>query len=153
MTVRPLADPDPQWFCALLDTASDVYFRYALLPTRRFEYLSPSVSGLTGRSPEDFYEDAALCDGMVASEDRRILRQLLRARRALTTTVRILRHNALVPVELKTVAVIRNKQVVAIEGTARLVGTTSTSTESATEPMQQRLASLMYEVHDLLHKV
>jgi transcriptional regulator len=153
MTVRQLADRDPQWFCALLDTASEVYFRYALLPTRRFEYLSPSVSGLTGRSPEDFYADAALCVGLIAREDRRVLRQLLRARRGLTTTIRILRHNALVPVELKTVTVIRNKQVVAIEGTARLSASAPRSNESATEPMQQRLASLMYEVHDLLHKV
>ena len=166
MNAGPPADRDPQWFCSLLDTATDVYFRYALVPARRFVYLSPSVRVLTGLAPDDFYKDPALCIGLLAREDRRLLRQILRARRALALTMRLNRRGALIPIELRTVAVIRDRQIVAIEGIARLAmngaaqspsnraGETSVVTLPAgSEPVQQRLASLMYEVHDLLHRV
>jgi DNA-binding winged helix-turn-helix (wHTH) protein len=156
MTARPPIDHESDWFRPLLDSAPDVYFRYALSPARRFVYLSPSVSVLTGHPPDDFYEDPTLCVGLVAREDRRVLRQVLRARRGLSLTLRLNRNGALVPLELRTVAVVRDRKVVAIEGLVRLsVSSTSASGQSGpdAEPIQQRLASLMYQVHDLLHRV
>jgi DNA-binding winged helix-turn-helix (wHTH) protein len=154
---------ESEWFRALLDTAADVYFRYALLPARRFVYLSPSVHALTGHTPVDFYADASLCPGLVAREDRRLLHQVLRARRGLTLTLRFICHGAVIPVDLRTIAVVRHRRVVAIEGIARLAGAAprtmaagagvGTAPPFGGEPMQQRLASLMYEVHDLLHRV
>lgn len=166
MTARSVAGHDPEWFCALLDTASDVYFRYAFLPKRRFVYLSPSIRLLTGHSSEDFYADPALCVGLITREDRRLLRQILRARRGVVLTLRLVRHGALVPIELRTVAVIRDRQVVAIEGVARLAASVTSPAETPragsassisltadSKPVQQRLASLMYQVHDLLHRV
>src|SRR6187401_3607963 len=100
-----MGSPPPiQWFCTLLDSASDVYFRYALSPTRRFAYISPSVQVLTGRSTEDFQSDPDLCVSLVAPEDRRLLRRVLRSRRGMVLTLRVIRHGTAVPVELRTVA-------------------------------------------------
>ncbi len=151
----------PHWFCALLDTASDVYFRYALAPERRFAYVSPSVEALTGRPPADFYADRDLCLTLVAARDRRLLRRVLRARRGVTLKLTLMRDDVAIPVEVRTVALVRQGRVVAVEGVARLVaGAAAARVEpvrpvdpNADEPVQQRLAALMYEVHDLLHRV
>lgn len=150
-----------EWFCALLDSATDVYFRYSVEPgRRRLVYVSPSVHGLTGRTPDDFYRDPGLCLAIVAGQDRRLLRQI-RSRRGSTLMLHVVRDELLIPVELRTVALVRNRRVVAIEGVARLVvgartmraGEPLIGAADAAEPVQQRLASLMFEVHNLLHRV
>jgi DNA-binding winged helix-turn-helix (wHTH) protein len=155
--------PPSQWFCALLDTASDVYFRYTLAPRRRgFAYISPAVAVLTGHPPAAFVDDAGLIKRLIAPADRRLLRRMLHARRGLTTRVHLVRDGAVLPVDVRTVALVRARRVVAIEGVARLA-TESSARDSAhrsargaghdAEPAQQRLAALMYEVHDLLHRM
>jgi DNA-binding winged helix-turn-helix (wHTH) protein len=147
------------WFCALLDTASDVYFRYALAPARGFAYVSPSVEALTGRPPADFYADRDLCLTLVAGRDRRLLRRVLRARRGVTLKLTLMRHDVAIPVEVRTVALVRQGRVVAIEGVARLDVAAEEARPGRSDaanndqPVQQRLAALMYEVHDLLHRV
>ncbi|MGE4054662.1 MAG: winged helix-turn-helix domain-containing protein [Vicinamibacterales bacterium] len=145
-----------EWFRALLDTAPDVYFRYALIPAPGFVYLSPSVQTLTSHTSDEFLSDPSLCVTLVPRPDRRILRQVLRARRALTVTLGVLNRGASIPIELRTVPVIHRRQVVAVEGVARLLSSTSALAPPASSPeppTQQRLAALMYEVHDLLHRV
>lgn len=64
----------------------------------------------------------------------------------------------LIPIEVRTVALVRHRRVVAIEGVARLVvgaqaAPAGQETTGGDEPVQQRLAALMFEVHDLLHRV
>src|SRR5580765_5809246 len=148
--------PSIQWFCALLDSAADVYFRYALTPTQRFAYISPSVRVLSGRSPDDFQADPNLCVSLVAAEDRRLLRRVLRSRRPMVLTLHVIRHGTAVPVELRTVAVTRRGRVVAIEGVARLaVAPIAGRVDSHPhpEPTQARLTALMCEVHELLHRM
>lgn len=147
-----------EWFCALLDTASDVYFRYALEPERRLAYVSPSVAALTGYTPDAFYADRHLCFAVVAGADRRLLRKLLRARRDVVTTVHLVRDGVSLPVELRTVALVRRRRLVAIEGVARLAtgashGGPPSPVVPFEQPVQQRLAALLVEVHDLLHRV
>ena len=78
-----------QWFCALLDTAPDVYFRYQLGPDRRVSYVSPSIEALTGHTPAEFYADENLCLGVVARSDRRLLRRILTARRGVVLTLHV----------------------------------------------------------------
>ncbi len=67
----------------------------------------------------------------------------------------MVRNGAAIPIELRTVAVTHSRRVVAIEGVARLAAPAArrASNEPADAPTQQRLAPLMYEVHDLLHRV
>ena len=147
-----------EWFCALLDTASDVYFRYALEPERRLAYVSPAVEALTGHTQDAFYADRHLCFAVVAGADRRLLRRLLRTRRDLVTTVHLVRDGVSLPVELRTVALVRRRRLVAIEGVARLaVGVPRVGPDASAapveQPVQQRLAALLIQVHELLHRV
>lgn len=147
-----------EWFCALLDTAPDVYFRYALEPERRVAYVSPAIATLTGHAPEAFYADPSLCFAIIAGADRRLLRRVLRARRDLVTTVHLVRDGVSLPIELRTVALVRRRRLVAIEGVARLLVGPARDEVRQTgarvdEPVQQRLAALLIEVHDLLHRV
>jgi DNA-binding winged helix-turn-helix (wHTH) protein len=154
--------PSPSgWFCALLDTCRDVYFRYDLVPERRFVYVSPSVEAMTGVAPQAFYADADICGRLVSRDDRRRLAWLLGGRRGRTATLRLVRNGVDLPVDVRVVALVRHRRVVAIEGVATLaVGHRSdagsggpAADRRAAEPVQQRLTSLMVEVHDLLHRV
>lgn len=160
MSTSDSRTPDPDWFRSLLDTADDVYFRYSLVPARGFVYVSPSVRTLTGHEAQAFMDDPALCLGLLAREDRRRLRQVLRAHRGITITVGVLRDGATVPVYIRTVAVVRSRRVVAIEGVARAVAGNDAASGAAGDARQpedlatpRRLAALMYEVHSLLHRV
>ena len=150
------APDDPAgWFCALLDAATDVYFRYSLRPPRGFVYVSSSVQTLAGCSPDEIYRNPDRCLGLIPSDERRLLRQLLRARKGRSLALHVLRRGVAIPIELRTVAVVHHRQVVAIEGVATLsrgAGAAMTPGGQA-EPTQQRLAALMYEVHELLHRV
>jgi DNA-binding winged helix-turn-helix (wHTH) protein len=149
-----------EWFRALLDTAPEVFFRYQIDPERRVSYVSPSIEALTGRGQAEFYADADLCLGVVANGDRRLLRRVLAARRGVELTLHVVRDGVRLPVELRTVSIIRRRRLVAIEGVCRLiVGGRAAHTGpalregEADEPVQQRLAALMVEVHALLHRV
>ncbi len=152
--MTPPDDP-AGWFCALLDAAADVYFRYSLRHPRGFVYVSPSVQALAGCSPDELYRNPDRCLGLIPSHDRRLLRQLLRARKGRVLALHVLRGGVAIPIELRTVAVVRHRQVVAIEGVATLSRNAGVSSASGgqAEPTQQRLAALMYEVHELLHRV
>jgi hypothetical protein len=153
--------PSPSgWFCALLDTCRDVYFRYDLIPERRFVYVSPSVEAMTGLTPSAFYADPDVCGRLVSRDDRRRLAWLLRGRRGRAATLRLVRNGVDLPIDVRVVALVRHRRVVAIEGVATLAGhredapvSTAAGGRSTAEPVQQRLTSLMVEVHDLLHRV
>lgn len=142
------------WFRALIDEAPDVYFRYAFTPERRFAYVSPAIEKVTGFTPDAFYADPAFCLPLVVRQDRTALKQIVRARRSLILTIRVThRDGTIIPLELRTVPVTTNRHVAAVEGVARPVLQDRAATPSLSdEPTQQRLASLMYEVHDLLHR-
>ncbi|MGE3177300.1 MAG: response regulator transcription factor, partial [Vicinamibacterales bacterium] len=148
-------DDAPGWFRALVESTPDVYFRYRLIAPRRFEYLSPSVEALCGHPASAFHDDPALCLTIVPREERRVLRQVLRASRGLTLTLHVRRGRSAVPVELRTVAVVQQRRVVAVEGVVRALELPLFATGPAplTEPVQQRLVALIGEVHALLHRL
>ena len=140
------------WFRAFMDAAPEVYFRFALAPARRFVYVSRAAEALSGHKPDDFYSDPAFCVPLVVHEDRKLLRQIIRARRALTSTVRLHhRDGSLVRLAIRTVPVVRGRQVVAIEGVATDAQGSFGRLDVVPQPVQQRLAALLYEVHGLLH--
>lgn len=161
MSTSAHAAPHSDWFRRLLDTADDVYFRFSLTPSRRFVYVSPSVRTLTGHEPSAFIDDPTLCLGLLARDDRRRLRQILRAQRGITAMFRMVRDGATIPVSIRTIAVVRSRRVIAVEGVVRRVASVAGRTNVGTpdhhqesEPATpQRLAALMFEVHSLLHRV
>lgn len=61
-----------------LDRALDIVYRYALRPTRRFEYVSAAATRVTGYTPEDHYADPDLGFKLVHPDDRPILEALTR---------------------------------------------------------------------------
>lgn len=149
------------WFCALLDSAADVYFRYAFEPVRRLVYISPAVTELTGHPPDAFYDNPDFCLGLIPAADRRVLRRMLRSRRAQVVALRLVRQGVAIPIELRSVAIVRRRRLVAIEGSVRVAvvaqcargAQVAASAREDVEPTQQRLAALMCEVHELLHRV
>ena len=62
----------------LAENARDVIFRISLAPQRRFLYVSPSVTALTGYTPQDFYASFCLCLKCTDPEHYPLLETLLR---------------------------------------------------------------------------
>lgn len=146
---QPSAAP---WFRPLLDSTDDAYFRYSLVPSRGFVYLSPSIEALTGHPASAFVANPALCLAVLPRADRRILFQILRASRGLTSTLTLTRDGVSVPVTVRTVAVRQGPRVVAVEGMIR-AGSAQPRSADEPYPVEQRLAALMHEVQSLLHQV
>lgn len=67
--------PNPEWFSDLARTGHDVFFRYRLLPTPGYDYLSPSVTELTGYPVDAFMADPGLYRTLVHPDDRTLLEQ------------------------------------------------------------------------------
>ncbi len=47
-------------FRLLAEYAQDIIYRYRLLPPRGYEYISPSVTAITGYTPDEYYADPEL---------------------------------------------------------------------------------------------
>jgi PAS domain S-box-containing protein len=57
----------------LTDNAQDLIYRYRISPELGFEYVSPSVTGITGFTPEEHYADPMLGYKLVHPDDRHLL--------------------------------------------------------------------------------
>jgi len=64
----------------LAENARDVIFRISLIPERRFLYVSPSVTLLTGYTPQDFYASFGLCLKCTSPENYPLLGTLLQGK-------------------------------------------------------------------------
>jgi PAS domain S-box-containing protein len=56
----------------LAENAVDIIYRYRLLPTAKFEYISPSIFSSTGYTPEEYYTDATLLFRLIHPDDSAI---------------------------------------------------------------------------------
>ena len=109
---------------ALLERIPDIVWRYRLVPDRAFEYVSPSVFGLTGYTPAEHYADADLGKRIVHPDDAPLLEVVLRAAmRPRTLTFRWRHRDGHVFVTEQRITVVRNDagDVVALEGVGRPV--------------------------------
>ena len=61
----------------LTENAADVIYCYRLMPTRGFEYVSPSVKQLTGYSPEELYTSPDLFQSVMHPSDRPLFEMCL----------------------------------------------------------------------------
>jgi len=64
---------DDERFQLYAENARDLVYRYRVLPTPGFEYISPSATGMTGFTPEEHYADPYLGVNRVHPEDRHLL--------------------------------------------------------------------------------
>lgn len=62
---------------ALIDRASDVVFRYRVLPPEGFEFVSRGVTRLTGYTPEEHYASPDLVRRLVHPDDRPLIDDVL----------------------------------------------------------------------------
>jgi len=110
-------------FRLLAENAQDVVYRYRLIPQRGFEYVSPSVTSLTGYTPEEHYANPDLQLDLVYPDDRGLLEAYLRdpSARAGPIVLRWLRKDGgTIWTEQRNVPRYdENHQVVAIEGIVR----------------------------------
>lgn len=60
-------------FRLLAENAQDIIYRIILHPERRYDYVSPSVTAITGYSPEDHYRDPDLSLKLVHPDDVHLL--------------------------------------------------------------------------------
>ncbi|MEN3185249.1 MAG: HD domain-containing phosphohydrolase [Atribacterota bacterium] len=64
-------------FNTLIENDSrDVFYRLHLFPERYFEYVSPSVTSITGYTPQDHYADPDLVLKIIHPDDRKILSEI-----------------------------------------------------------------------------
>ncbi len=73
------AGRDDERFRIYADNARDLVYRYRLLPTPGFEYVSPSSIAITGYTPEEHYADPDLGFKRVHPEDRHLLEDSFRS--------------------------------------------------------------------------
>ncbi len=64
-------------FRRLAENAPDVIYRYRLLPTKGFDYISPAVTTLTGYTPEAHYRNPELFFTLIHPGDRALFEHLI----------------------------------------------------------------------------
>lgn len=94
-------------FRRLSEGPQSCIFRCETYPTQKCSYISPTVVGIVGYTPEEFYRDPCLLDRLVHPEDRTSLRALRAAPMpSWTVTLRVLHKDGhTVWVEQRNVAV------------------------------------------------
>jgi len=129
--VAPLTAPsgarpirlEEERFRLLAENASDIIYLYRVRPEPRYEYMSPSVTRITGYTPQDHYDDPELTLKMAHPHDRPLLAALFRAPSAFNepVTLRLIRKDGSVLWTEHRIAAIYDAtaNVVAIEGIAR----------------------------------
>ncbi|MDR4989134.1 MAG: PAS domain S-box protein, partial [Bacteroidales bacterium] len=63
-------------FRRLAENADDLIYRIDFVPERRFSYVSPSATRITGYTPEEHYADPDLGFKLVHPEDRKLLESM-----------------------------------------------------------------------------
>ena len=87
------ATREDERFRLLAENASDIIYLYRVRPSPSYEYISPSVTRITGYTPEEHYQDPELTLKMAHPHDRPLLAALLRAPSAFgePVTIRLIR--------------------------------------------------------------
>lgn len=139
----------------LTEQAPDIIYRYQLGPERRFEYVSPAVTALTGYTPAEHYADPDLGLKLVHPDDRVLLARMAESVEALATPVElrwIRRDGTLLWVEQRNVPILDDAgRLVAIEGIAREITDRKLADERLhTERIQleQRVAARTRELRE-----
>ena len=122
-TGRAVLGREGDRFRLLAENASDIIYLYRVKPEPRYEYISPSVTRLTGHTPQEHYDDPEITLKMAHPHDRPLLAALLRAPSAFNdpVTLRLVRKDgSLLWTEHRIAAIYDGTaNVVAIEGIAR----------------------------------
>ncbi len=137
-------------FRALVENAHDVFYRYRLLPTPAFEYVSPAVASVTGYTPEEHYANPQLGLEIVHPDDRARLAATTQGDGAALLLRWVGKDGRIVWTEQRNRAVRdASGRVVAIEGVARDVSERMRLQETAERTGRFREQLLGIVGHDL----
>jgi PAS domain S-box-containing protein len=110
-------------FRRLAENAADLIYLYRTWPERRFEYVSPSSTLMTGYTPEEYYASPYLGLQIVHAEDRKKLRELASGARDYTAplVLRVVRKDgSILWTEQRNIPIFdRGGKLVALQGIAR----------------------------------
>jgi two-component system, NarL family, sensor histidine kinase UhpB len=110
-------------FRRLAENAQDLIYRMALIPERRFEYVSPSSTNLLGYTPEEHYANPDLGFETVHPEDHTLLRAVANGEIDMSKPLImrwIRKDKTIIWVEQRNVPIYDDSgQLIAIEGIAR----------------------------------
>lgn len=109
-------------FRMLADNAADIIYRYDLHPVTHFSFVSNAVTGITGYTPEEYYNDPMLGGQIVHPDDRHLLESIRDGKEmADPPTVRWVRKDGGIVYVEQSYTSIRDQegQLIAIEGIGR----------------------------------
>ncbi|MDD1716482.1 MAG: PAS domain S-box protein [Methanolinea sp.] len=105
----------------LAENAQDIIYRVELYPERKFSYINPAVTKITGYTPEDHYADPELGFKLVHPEDRDLFTSLISRSNHEPVVLRWIRKDGKVIWTEQRNVLIHDEsgRLVAIEGIAR----------------------------------
>ncbi len=154
-------------FRLLAENAQDVIYRFRVLPSIAIQYVSPSVTLITGHTPAELYAAPGLLAALVHPDDRGILDTIRTSPSALGEQLSVLRwirqDGSIVWTEHRDVVVYGDGgNMVAIEGIARdvterkeaeaLLGKSQASLLEANQQLQHALADLKAAQEQTIHQ-
>ena len=80
---------DEKRFRMLAENATDIVFRFRTKPELHCEYISPSVTKITGYFPQDYYDDPELVLKIINQEDLKLLQELLKSKKGFRKPIEI----------------------------------------------------------------
>jgi diguanylate cyclase (GGDEF)-like protein/PAS domain S-box-containing protein len=106
-------------FRRLAESNDDAIYLMRLGPQRRYEYVSPAIEKLSGRAPDEFYEDPDLLWRIVHPDDRPLL-EAVKAPFGRPVVTRWIRRDAsVIWAEQRVVPIIEDGKITAIQGIVR----------------------------------
>jgi PAS domain S-box-containing protein len=108
-------------FRQLAESSPSIVYRLLLKPELKFDYVSPSVTAITGYTPEDHYNDPQLGFKLVHPDDRILLENTTRYSKGEPLELRWIRKDGkVIWTEQRNVLLFdENNEVYALEGNAR----------------------------------
>jgi PAS domain S-box-containing protein len=110
-------------FRRLTENADDLIYRFELYPEKKFSYVSPAATRITGYTPEEHYLDPELGMKMVHPDDQHLLSLLSSDEEAIRTPARlrwIRKNGEVIWTEQRNVPIYNEKgQLIALEGISR----------------------------------
>ena len=106
-------------FRRLAESNDDAIYLMRLGPARRYEYVSPAIEKLSGRTPAEFYEDPDLLWRIVHPDDRPLLEAVKAPFGRPVVTRWIRRDGSILWAEQRVVPITEDGQITAIQGIVR----------------------------------